>query len=388
MDLDILLMTPGPVAIDSEVLLAGAQPLRHHRTNDFAPLYSDCVARLKRIFKTSGQLYLVTSSGTGVMETAIANCFNPGEAVLTVETGAFGERFTEIAKAFKLNAIPLKYPWGHRAKAEDIIRELDKHPEIKGVTVTFNETSTGVHNDLAAIGKALKGRDVLFITDGVSGIGALPFEMDAWNVDVAISASQKGFLSPPGVGMIALSDRAMAKVAKVDCHGFYFDLKLYKKNQELPIPSYPWTPAISVMFSLHAALEKIERAGVEKVYADYHRLAEGLRAGVKALGLNIFTQPDAQSDVLTVIDAPQGIHPSKIVKEIRDNYQVLIAGGQGQITDRVFRIATIGTINEREMIGTMGLLELALHRLGWLKETGRGVTAMLGEFARQRPPLT
>ncbi|MFZ2960112.1 MAG: alanine--glyoxylate aminotransferase family protein [Candidatus Ozemobacteraceae bacterium] len=386
MDLDILLMTPGPVALDSDVLQAGAHPLRHHRTNDFAPLYADCVARLKRLFKTQKHLFLTTSSGTGVMETALANHFSPGDAVLTVETGAFGERFTQIARAFKLNAIPLKYPWGHRAKVEDIARELDKNPAIKGVTVTFNETSTGVHNDLAPIGKLIKERpDVLFITDGVSGIGALPFDMDGWNVDVAISASQKGFLAPPGVGMIALSDKAMARMQKTECHGYYFDLKHYKKNQELAIPSYPWTPAISVMFSLHVALEKIERNGLETMCAHYHRLAEGLRAAVEAMGLSIFTQPDARSDVLTVIKAPKGIHPSKIVKEIHDTYSVLIAGGQGEIADSVFRIATIGAIGERDMIGTIGLLELALVKLGYLKEPGRGTTAMLKVFAGQRP---
>ncbi|MBF0547785.1 MAG: alanine--glyoxylate aminotransferase family protein [Candidatus Riflebacteria bacterium] len=383
MDLDILLMTPGPVQLDSEVLLAGARPLRHHRTNDFAPLYSECVSLLKKFFKTNKRLLLTTSSGTGAMETAIANHFHPGEKILSVETGAFGERFTQIAHAFKLNPIPLKYPWGHRAKVEDIAKELDKNPDIKGVTVTFNETSTGVRNDLESIGKFLKNKDVLFITDGVSGIGALPFEMDAWNLDVAISASQKGFLAPPGVGMIALSERAIAKLQAVDCSAYYFNLKHYIKNQDLPIPSYPWTPAISVMFSLHEALKKIERVGIEKIFAHYHNLAEALRTSVKALGLSIFTQPDAVSDVLTVINTPPGIHPKQIVKEVHDSYGVLLAGGQDHLAEKVFRIATIGAIGEREMIGTIGLLELALKKLGYLKDLGVGTTALLKSFSQQ-----
>lgn len=382
MNQDVLLMTPGPVTLDSEILLAGAQPLRHHRTDDFAPLYADCVARLKRLFKTTHHLFLTHSSGTGGMETAIANLFHPGEKVLTVETGAFGERFTQIAKAFRLEAIPLKYPWGHGAKVEDIERMLNQHPDIKGVTVTFNETSTGVHNKLEPIGKLLHDRGVLFITDGVSGIGALPFDMDGWHVDCAISASQKGFLAPPGVGMVALSERAWAKVQKVECHGFYYDLKHYKKNQDLAIPSFPWTPAISVMFSLAVALERIEKKGIERVCAHYGKLADGLRAALGALGLEIFTQPDVRSNVLTVINAPAGLHPSKIVREIRDSYGVLIAGGQGEITDKVFRITTIGTIGEKEVIATVGLLELALQKLGYLKELGRGVTATLQRFAK------
>ncbi len=382
MNQDVLLMTPGPVTLDSEILLAGAQPLRHHRTNDFAPLYADCVARLKRLFKTKHHLFLTHSSGTGGMETAIANLFHPGEKVLTVETGAFGERFTQIAKAFRLEAVPLKYPWGHGAKVEDIERMLKQHPDIKGVTVTFNETSTGVHNKLEPIGKLLHDRGVLFITDGVSGIGALPFDMDGWHVDCAVSASQKGFLAPPGVGMVALSERAWAKVQKVECHGFYYDLKHYKKNQDLAIPSFPWTPAISVMFSLAAALERIEKMGIDRVCAHYGKLADGLRAALGALGLEIFTQPDVRSNVLTVINAPAGIHPSKIVREIRDSYGVLIAGGQGEITDKVFRITTIGAIGEKEVIATVGLLELALQKLGYLKELGRGVTATLQSFAK------
>ena len=384
MELDLLLMTPGPVTIDSDILLAGAQPLKHHRTNDFAPLYAECVERCKRIFKTRQHLFLTLSSGTGTMETAIANHFHPGEQVLTVETGAFGERFTEIAKAFRLEVVPLKYPWGHRAKVDDILKMLDQHPGIKGVTVTFNETSTGVHNDMAVIGKALKDRNVLLIVDGVSGIGALPFDMDGWNIDVAVCASQKGFLTPPGIGMIALSEKAFARMMKVECHGYYFDLKHYKKNQDMKIPSYPWTPAISVMFSLQKALEKMERIGMEKIYAHYHKLAEGLRQAMKAMGLSIFTQPDAQSNVLTVINSPEGIHPTAIVNEIRDQYGVLVAGGQGQITDSVFRITTIGSIGERDLISTVGLLELALTKLGYCKEPGEGTRALLKTFAAMR----
>ncbi|MBF0500635.1 MAG: alanine--glyoxylate aminotransferase family protein [Candidatus Riflebacteria bacterium] len=382
MDQNILLMTPGPVTIESDVLLAGAHPLRHHRSREFGQLYSDCIERLKRIFRTQQRLYLTTSSGTGVMEAAIANHFSPGDSILIIETGKFGERFTEIARAFKLNVIPLKYPWGHRARAEDIARELDRNPLIRGVTVTFNETSTGVYNDPTPIGKLIKERpDVIFILDGVSGFGALPFDMDGCNVDVAISASHKGFLSPPGIGMIAQSDKAFARMEKTECHGYYFDLKHYVRNQALPLPGYPWTPAISVMFSLHSALEKIEAKGVDSICSHYHRLAEGLRAAVEAMGLRIFTQPDARSDVLTVIEAPPGIPPSKIVKEMYDSYSIMIATGQGEITGSVFRIATIGAIGERDMIGTVGSLELVLRKLGHLKEAGHGVAAMLDVFA-------
>ncbi len=383
MELDTLLMTPGPVHLDSEVLLAGARPLTHHRTTDFSPLYEDCVARLKKVFGTTQRLYLTTSSGTGVMETAIANLFNDGETVLCVDTGIFGQRFAKIAEAFRLKVIVLKCDDGKRVRVEQIAEALEKNPEIAGVTVTFNETSTGIWNNVEEIGKFLKDKNRIFITDGVSGIGALPFKMDEWHVDVAVSASQKGFLTPPGVGMIALSEKAWKKVESVKCHGYYFDLKLYKENQELPVPAYPWTPAINVMFSLQTALQKIERTGLDNVFAHYAKLAGGLRAALKALNLKIFTEESATSNVLTVFYVPEGINPKEIVAEMRNRYGILIAAGQGPFIEKVLRITTIGAIGERDLIGTIGLLEMVLQKKGYIKQVGAGVAAMMDFFLQQ-----
>ncbi|GAB4272492.1 MAG: serine-pyruvate aminotransferase [Candidatus Rifleibacteriota bacterium] len=380
MELDTLLMTPGPVHLDSEILLAGSRPLRHHRTTDFSPIYTDCVERLKKIFGTSQKLYLTTSSGTGAMETAIANLFHEGETILTVDTGIFGQRFAKIAEAFRLKVVNLKCPDGKRVRVEQIAEMLEKHPEIAGITVTFNETSTGVRNDVKAIGEFLKDKNKIFITDGVSGIGALPFEMDNWHIDVAVSASQKGFLSPPGVGMIALSERAWKKVETVKCHGFYFDLKLYKENQDLPVPAYPWTPAINVMYSLQTALDKLERVGLNNVFSHYQKLAGGLRAALKAMNLQLFTEDTACSDVLTVFYTPAGINPKEIVAEMRNRYGILIAAGQGPYIEKVLRITTIGAIGERDLLGTIGLLEMILHEKGYLKILGQGSKAMMEFF--------
>lgn len=383
MELDTLLMTPGPVHLDSEVLLAGARPLSHHRTTDFSPLYDDCVKRLKKIFGTTQRLYLTTSSGTGGMETAIANLFHEGETVLCVDTGIFGQRFAKIAEAFRLKVVVLKCEDGKRVRVEQIAKALEEHPEIAGVTVTFNETSTGIWNDVKSIGEFLKDKNKIFITDGVSGIGALPFNMDEWHIDVAVSASQKGFLTPPGVGMIALSEKAWQKVESVKCHGYYFDLKLYRDNQDLPVPAYPWTPAINVMFSLQVALEKIERMGVENVYAHYAKLAGGLRAALKALNLKLFTEDEAASNVLTVFYAPEGVNPKEIVAEMRNRYGILIAAGQGPFIEKVLRITTIGAIGERELIGTIGLLEMVLQKKGCISQAGAGVAAMMDFFLKQ-----
>ncbi|NCB39155.1 MAG: alanine--glyoxylate aminotransferase family protein [Erysipelotrichia bacterium] len=378
--LDTMLMTPGPVHLDSEVLLAGARPLSHHRTNDFAPVYKECVELLKKFFGTTQHLYLTTSSGTGGMETAIANLFNEGETVLNVQTGVFGVRFTQICEAFRLKTVILKCDDGKAVTVEQIADALHKHPEISGITVTFNETSTGICNDIKAIGEFLKDKGKILIVDGVSGLGALPYKMDEWHVDVTVSASQKGFLAPPGVGMVALSAKAWKKVETVKCHGYYFDLKLYKRDQEQPIPAYPWTPAISVMFSLQEALRKIDRIGLDNCLKHYAKLAGGLRAALKALGLKLFTEDKATSNVLTVFYAPEGVSPKEIVTEMRNKYGILIAGGQEQFAATLLRITTIGAIGERDLLGTVGLLEMILKKKGYLKQTGAGVNAMMAYF--------
>ena len=383
MELDTLLMTPGPVNLDSDVLLAGARPLRHHRTGDFSPVYQDCVDKLKKFIGTEKRLYLTTSSGTGAMETAIANLFNENETVLTVDTGVFGQRFHKICKAYGLNSIPLKCEDGKRVRVEQISEALKENPDISGVTVTFNETSTGIRNDVKAIAEFLADKNIIFITDGVSGLGALPFEMDNWKIDVVVSGSQKGFLAPPGVGIIALSDKAWEKVKTVKCHSYYFDLKLYEENQKKPVPAYPWTPAINVMFSLQAALEKIERSGLENVYAHYAKLAGGLRVALKALGIKLFTEEDACSNVLTVFYAPTGIKPTEIVSELRNRYGILIAAGQGQYADKLLRITTIGSIGERDLLGTISLLEMVLCKKGYLDNPGKGVSAMMNYFLQK-----
>lgn len=373
-------MTPGPVQLDSDILLAGARPLSHHRTTDFSPIYTDCVKRLKKIFGTKHHLYLTTSSGTGAMETAIANLFNEGETILCVDTGIFGQRFVKIAKSYRLKPVVIKCEDGKQVRIEQIAEALEKHPEIVGVAVTFNETSTGIMNDVKAIGEFLKDKDKLFIIDGISAIGALPFKMDDWYIDVAVSASQKGFLSPPGVGIIALSEKAWKKVESVKCRSYYFDLKIYRENQELPVPAYPWTPAINVMFALQVALDKIEYIGLDNLIAHYAKLAGGLRAALKALNLKLFTEESATSNVLTVFYTPEGIKPDEVVAEMRNRYGVLIAAGHGPYVDKVLRITTIGAIGERDLIATVGLLEMILHKKAYLKHVGAGVSAMLEYF--------
>lgn len=380
MEIDTLLMTPGPVHLDTDIMLAGARSLVHHRTADFAPIYSECVTLLKKFFGTTQRLYLTTSSGTGVMETSIANLFHEGETVLTVQTGVFGTRFTRICEAFRLKTVVIACEDGKGVTVDQIAQALEQHPEITGVTVTFNETSTGIRNDIDAIGNFLKDKGKIFITDGVSGIGALPFKMDEWHVDVAVSASQKGFLAPPGVGMIALSEKAWKKVEEVKCHGLYFDLKVYQKNQDLAIPAYPWTPAINVMFSLLEALRRIDRIGIENCFKHYDKLAGGLRAALKAMNLKLFTGEQWLSSVLTVFYVPEGIAPKDIVSELRNRYGVLIAGGQEQFAGSLLRITTIGAIGERDILATVALLEMALRKAGYLKQSGAGVSASMEYF--------
>ena len=314
------------------------------------------------------------------METAIANLFNEGETILNIQTGVFGVRFTQICQAFNLKTVELKCADGKAVTVEEIAQALKEHPEITGVTVTFNETSTGVCNDIESIGNFLKDKNVFLVVDGVSGLGALPYDHDKWHVDATVTASQKGFLAPPGVGMVALSDRAWEKAQSVKVHGLYFDLKVYKKNQDLAVPAYPWTPAINVMYSLLAALRKIDKIGLDKCIAHYHRLAEGFRAALKALNIKIFTEEKALSNVLTVFYVPEGINPTEIIKEMVDRYGIRIAGGQEQFANSLLRVTTIGNIAERDIISTVGILEMMLKEKGALKEVGAGTKAAMNYF--------
>lgn len=378
--IETLLMTPGPVHVDAETMLAGAQTLLHHRTSDFSPIYSECLELLKKFIGVKNNLFMTTSSGTGAMETAIANLFNEGETVLNIVTGVFGVRFTQICEAFRLNTVVLKAEDGKRIEIEQIAEVLKQHPEITGVTVTFNETSTGVVNDIKAIGEFLKDKNVMLVVDGVSALGAIQYNHDEYHVDATCTASQKGFLCPPGVGMVALSDRAWEKAQTVKVHGLYFDLKVYKKNQDLAVPAFPWTPAINVQYSLLAALRKIDNMGLDKCIEHYHKLAEGFRAGLKAMGIKIYTAENALSNVLTVFYVPEGINPKEIIKEMVEKFGIRIAGGQEQYANTLLRVTTIGNIGERDIIATLGCLEIMFKKKGALKEVGTGTKAAMEYF--------
>lgn len=373
-------MTPGPVQLDSATMLACANPLLHHRTADFSPVYSECLELLKEFIGVKNELFMITSSGTGAMETAIANFFNEGETVLNVVTGVFGVRFQQICKSYGLKTITLKAVDGYRIEVEQLAEVFKEHPEIAGVTVTFNETSTGVVNDIKAIGEFLKDKNVMFVVDGVSGVGALPYNHDDYFVDVTCTASQKGFLCPPGVGIVALSERAWKKAEKVKVKGLYFDLKQYKKNQALAIPAFPWTPAINVQYALLASLRRIKSIGLDNCIKHYARMACALRSALKALDFKLFPQENALSDVLTVFYVPEGINPKDIIKEMVEKYSIRIAGGQEQYANTLLRIATIGNIAERDIISTVGILEMVLQSKGAIKEAGLGTKAAMAFF--------
>lgn len=381
---ETLLMTPGPVQIDHETMIAGASPLLHHRTTDFSPIYTECIDLLKKFMGVKGNLFMTTSSGTGAMETAIANLFNEGETVLNIVTGVFGVRFTQICQAFRLNTVVLKAEDGKRIEIEQIAQVLKEHPEITGVTVTFNETSTGVVNDIKAIGEFLADKNVMLVVDGVSAIGALPYNHEDYKVDCICTASQKGFLCPPGIGIVGLSDRAWEKAQTVKVHGVYFDLKYYKKNQDGAVPAYPWTPAINVQYSLLVSLRRIEKIGFDNYLKHYDRMASALRAALKALNLKIFTEEKALSNVLTVFYVPEGINPKEVIKEMVEKYGIRIAGGQEQYANCLLRVATIGNIAERDIISTIATFEMVLKEKGALKETGAGVKAAMDYFLNNK----
>ncbi|MEM2915714.1 MAG: alanine--glyoxylate aminotransferase family protein, partial [Candidatus Bathyarchaeia archaeon] len=277
------LMTPGPTQVPESSLLAQAKPIVHHRSPAYTELLLETLDGLK------GDIMIFASSGTGAMESAVANLFSPGDRVLVASTGNFGERWIKIAKAYQLDVIPLEYEWGQRLNPLDIETKLNEDSSIKGVFITHAETSTGVVNEVKKVASITRNTDALLVVDAVSGLGACELRMDEWGVDVVVSGSQKALMAPPGLAFAALSERAWERVEKSTSPRFYFDYRAYKKALEKPSPQNPYTPAICTLMALGESLKLIKEEGIENVWERHRILAKATREGIKALGLSLFS---------------------------------------------------------------------------------------------------
>ena len=365
------LLSPGPTPIPNEVALAMSETMIHHRTPQFNQVFDEARQGLKKLFGTKNDVLILASSGTGAMEASVANLFSPGDKVLVINGGKFGERWLNISNAYGLNPIDLKVGWGEAVKVADVEQQLKAHPDIRGVMIQASETSTTVFHPVKEIAK-LTQSGPLFLVDGVTAVGVVPLSMDEWGIDVLVTGSQKALMLPPGLGFIALSDRAWEKTKQAKLPRFYFDLNLERKNQQKG--SGAFTPAVSLIFGVRASLRMLEREGLENVYARHARLCKATRAAATALGLKLLA-PDSPSPAATGIYLPHGIDADQVLEYLRDKMNIILAEGQDQLKGKVIRIAHIGYMGAFDVITAIAALEMALRKFGVEIPFGRGVAA-------------
>ena len=370
------LLTPGPTPVPPEVLTALAQPIVHHRTPDFRPIYERTLARLRNVFRTETEVLLFGSAGTGAMESAVANLCSPGERVLVVSAGSFGERWRAIATAYGADVEALEYAWGEIPLADDVASRLEALGGAKAVFLTHSETSTGVVCDLQALAAAVNEAGALSVVDAVSSLGAVPLETDAWALDVVVSGSQKALMTPPGLAMCSVSEGAWS--ARGDSPRFYFDWERTRKAQAAL--DAPFTPPVSLVAGLDVALGLLLEAGLEAVFDRHIRLGRACREGAKAMGLELFSPDDDRSAVVTAIRAPEGIDVTDLVAGLRDRFGITIANGQGALKGKIFRIGHIGYFDVFDITTALAAVELVLTDLGAEIERGTAVTRALDAY--------
>ncbi len=365
------LLSPGPTPIPNEVALAMSETMIHHRTPQFNKVFEEARQGLKTLFGTNGDVLILASSGTGAMEAAVANLFSPGDKVLVINGGKFGERWLNIANAFGLDPVEVKVEWGKAVKVDVVEKQLNLHPDIQSVMIQASETSTTVLHPVKEIAKLTKNGP-LFLVDGVTAVGVLPVPLDEWGIDALVTGSQKALMLPPGLGFIALSERAWQKTKKAKLPRFYFDLNLERKNQAKG--SGAFTPAVSLIFGLRASLDMMAREGFDRVYARHARMARATRAAATAMGLKLLA-PDSPSPAATGIFLPKGLDADKVLDYLRDQMGVILAEGQDQLRGKAIRIAHVGYMGAFDVITAIAALEMALRKFGAEIPFGRGVAA-------------
>lgn len=367
------LLLPGPTPVPSQVLRGLAKPMINHRGPEFKKLFSELSEGLKEVFCTENDVIIFPSAGTGGMEAAVVNFISPGEKVLVVSIGNFGDRFAEICKRFGALVEKLNFPWGTAADPavlEDRIKR-DTKKEIKAVFVTHNETSTGVTNDLSKLRAALGDHPALFIVDSVSGLGAMPLETDKWQLDVVVAGSQKSFMLPPGLSFVSVSTRAWEKAEKCTNARYYWDITAARKFAQKG--QTPYTPALPQLTGLAEALDLIREEGQENIYARHRRLRDMVRSGMRALGLELLAADEVASTAVTAVLAPEGIEADTIRNTLRDRFNVVVAGGQNQLKNKIFRIGHLGYVQELDIMAALAALEMSLAICGHQVNLGQGV---------------
>ncbi len=374
------LFTPGPTPIPPEALLAMAQPIDYHRSDASTLLIKDVLAKLKIVFQTENDVLFLTTSGTGAMEGAVANLLCRGDRVLVIRSGKFGERWGEICEAYGVEIIPIDVTWGDSVEPQVVESHLAASPDVKAVFATLCETSTGALHDIEALAGLTQTGSALLVVDAVSALSADDLQMDNWGVDVVVSCSQKGLMTPPGLAFAALNDRAWDAVVRSDLPKYYLD---FRKARDTGLDgSTPYTPAVTLLSALQAALNRVCAEGVRTVISRHARLALAARRAVKAIGLELFATHPANT--LTSIRLPESFDGKAFIKLMRDRYGITYAGGQAQLSGKIARIAHLGWMNENDVIVAIAAFERGLVELSCDIPLGAGVHAAQEVFASIR----
>ncbi|GIU80122.1 MAG: class V aminotransferase [Bryobacteraceae bacterium] len=367
------LLTPGPTPLLPRALHAMMASDIHHRTQDFIQLYPRVLADLKEVYGTQNDVLITVSSGTGAMEAAVSNFFSEGDRVVVLSAGKFGERWVDLAKAYRLNPVVLTAEYGDVVSPERVAQALKENPDAKGVFFQASETSTGAAHDVRSIGEIVKQTPALCIVDAITGLGTMPLDIDGWGLDLVIGGSQKAFMIPPGLAFISVSAKAWAQNETARLPRMYFDLKREKKMADKGESA--WTPNVSHILALAEALAYIKQLGMAKLVENAQWLARATRAAAVELGLELFA-PGSPSSSVTAIKAPAGMDSGEIVKGFRTQFGSIIANGQGTMKGRIFRIAHLGYFDFADLFAVIAELELILHQKGLPVTLGKGVAAV------------
>ena len=363
------LLTPGPTPVPSEVASKEGLPIIHHRTSAFGKIFEEVSDGLKYVFQTKNDVLIFASSGTGAMEGSIVNLLSPGDKLIVSDTGKFGERWWKIAKAYGLEPVIITEEPGSPTDIEKVKKALKENPGAKAVYTTLTETSTGVVNNIKTLGEIIAGTPAALVVDAISGLGAQEMLSDEWKVDVVVTGSQKGLMIPPGLAFASVSEKTWKLVDAAKLPKFYFDWKATRKS--IASKETPYTPAVTLIVALGESLKIIKSEGIENIWKRHQLLADATRAGIKAMGLQLFSK--APCNAVTAVSVPQGLSGSVIYKKMRDDFGVNIAAGQGELKDKIFRIAHLGYMEKFDIIIALSALEMTLTQLGYKFEPGKSI---------------
>ncbi len=357
------LRIPGPTPCPPEVLQAMTKQQIDHRGQEFGEILRKVTEGLKTVFQTKGDVLILTCAGTGGLEAAVVNTLSPGDKVLSVCNGVFAERFAAIAEQYGAQVKRLEFEWGRAAEPQKVREALHADPTIKAVLITHNETSTGVTNDLASLSRVVKEFDKLLLVDGVSSMSSIDLPVDSWQCDVVVSGSQKGWMTPPGLAMVSVSEKAWQANGKAKIPRFYLDFTRAKRYLERD--QTPWTPAVSTIYALAAGLELLSKEGLPNVFARHARAAGVAREGVKSLGLSLFADEAFASNTVTAVNVPPELDVSKLRRILREEHGVILSGGQQKLEGKIFRIGHLGWVTESDIQEVLVALRSALSKMGY-----------------------